>query len=97
MGHLSTGDRMSRANEPAYPVVFHNTGDLNDSAPNGEVVAPGCSLQLPGLTKREHFAAMAMQGILSTNYESYPLAATTAKQAIEYADALLAELAKERT
>ena len=50
-----------------------------------------------GLTKRELFAAMAMQGIASN-----PNAATTegpdvvAGAAVEAADALLAELAKPR-
>lgn len=45
-----------------------------------------------GLTKREYFAAMAMQGILSgaqyIDYEKF------AKVAVESADALIAELNK---
>jgi len=53
---------------------------------------------LSGLTKREHFAAMAMQGILGNAYwnehgDYRPV--DVAKCAAEYADALLAEL--ERT
>ena len=54
-------------------------------------------LAATGLTKRELFAAMAMQGIASN-----PNAATTegpdvvAGAAVEAADALLAELAKPR-
>jgi hypothetical protein len=101
---------MSRANEPAYPVVFHNTGDLNDSAPNGEVVAPGCSLQLPGLTKRERFAMAAMQGLITRGFESSKEITRTERgevvgsrffnlyqMACHHADQQLAELAKERT
>ncbi len=66
----------------------------NDNAP----AYPCMSYSAPsGLTKRELFAAMAMQGIASN-----PNAATTegpdvvAGAAVEAADALLAELAKPR-
>lgn len=50
-----------------------------------------------GLTKRELFAAMAMQGILSSwpenaNYKPRP----TAEEAIAFADALLAALNEPR-
>jgi hypothetical protein len=49
----------------------------------------------PGMTKREYFAAMAMQGILASFAEgfscSYPRVAATA---VDCADALLAALAK---
>jgi hypothetical protein len=45
-----------------------------------------------GLTKREVYAAMAMQGLLADN--STDTAATTAKRAVAFADALLKELAK---
>lgn len=49
-----------------------------------------------GLTKRELFAAMAMQGLLSdwpTNYES--AAENAAKTAVKFADALINELNEE--
>lgn len=49
----------------------------------------------PGLTKRELFAAMAMQGILSrsnTNWAMMEL--QLAEQSVRHADALIAELAK---
>jgi hypothetical protein len=46
-----------------------------------------------GLTKREYFAAMAMQGILS-QHDSRP--SYTATLAVEYADALIAALNKEK-
>lgn len=46
-----------------------------------------------GLTKREHFAAMAMQGLCSHSGD-YHLPEHMAKDAVMYADALLAELEK---
>lgn len=50
----------------------------------------------PGLTKRELLAAMAMQGMSGNNsvFEGVG-AAFVAEAAVEMADALLAELAKE--
>ena len=55
-----------------------------------------------GLTKREHFAAMAMQGILSAHREGNIWPSATglcpfqqiAESAIKHTDALLAELDK---
>ena len=55
-----------------------------------------------GLTKREHFAAMAMQGLMAN--PAYPemvasgvkLDATFTAEAVAFADALIAELNKER-
>jgi hypothetical protein len=54
-----------------------------------------------GLTKREYFAAMAMQGLLSLPFEGMAFeqsehGAATARKALKHADALLAELEKER-
>ena len=46
-----------------------------------------------GLTKREYFAAMAMQAILTANPADTPYApANDAHWAVRYADALIAEL-----
>lgn len=47
------------------------------------------------LTKREYFAAMAMQGLLAST-EASGTFDYFAKQAIQFADALLAELEKEK-
>jgi len=46
-----------------------------------------------GLTKREYFAALAMQSVLSTHGEDYP--EIIAVRALRYADALINELNKE--
>lgn len=59
----------------------------------------------PGLTKREYFAAMAMQGFLGGNQrlgDMFPykprgtFAEAIAVAALSYADALLNELNKEK-
>ena len=49
--------------------------------------------QLHGLTKREYFAAMAMQAIIACDNSEFSHIA--AQRAVDYANALLAEL--ERT
>jgi hypothetical protein len=69
------------AEQPAFPQEL--------PAGNGNTVS------LHGLTKRELFAAMAMQGILASETAEDPFTALhTAKRSTALADALLAELAK---
>lgn len=46
-----------------------------------------------GLSKREYFAAIAMQGLVSGGYSQRP---ESAKLAVDYADALIIELNKEK-
>ena len=71
-------------NDPAFPIPHF-------ARPDGHV-----DYGFSGLTKRELFAAIAMQGILANpdcnakTYEAY------AVDGVRYADALLAELAKPR-
>jgi len=75
------GKEMKNANQPAMPL------------PLGSETSSGQD----GLTKREHFAAMAMQGLChaTTNNGTWAHhASTMAHTAIEYADALLSELDK---
>ena len=53
------------------------------------------SFYVSGLTKREHFAAMAMQGILAKHGNKLDnLGLTVAAYAVDCADALLLELEK---
>ncbi len=50
-----------------------------------------------GLTKREYFAGLAMQGWIACQSESFRGEANSvASKAVEYADALLAELEKTK-
>lgn len=48
--------------------------------------------QTKGLTKREHFAALAMQGILARGDHG-----NVVRNSLEYADALIAQLNKEQS
>ncbi|MBB4063644.1 hypothetical protein [Gellertiella hungarica] len=49
-----------------------------------------------GMTKREYFAGLAMQGLLGSNGNdgTYMRANEIVREAVWYADALIAELAK---
>lgn len=87
---------MTKADEPAFPhdrvYIASNGGKYNEVVPNG------------GLTKREYFAAMAMQGIIS-NRELYrgfakldtsrEIGQIVASASIEYANALIEELERK--
>ena len=70
-----------KANEPAFPEARFE----NDPAGIGQGI-----LHYPGLTKREYFAAMAMQGLLQA--DEYEDELFLALSAIEIADAILARL-----
>lgn len=70
---------MDKANEPAMPSTIG--ADRYDVE----------TLYNTGLTKREHFAGLAMQGLLS-NSRTIGSPKTLAELAYKNADALLAEL-----
>ena len=74
---------MKNSEQPAYPT------------PDCEV--SGTALQYLGLTKREYFAAMAMQGYLAS-YGPYDQvnSKAAAEKSVECADALLTELEKPK-
>lgn len=87
---------MKNADKPISPIV-DKYGVVSDK----NAISTGT---LSGLTKREHFAAMAMQGILSNAEilgqiaeitESHNLLSTLARMSTDHADALLAELEKQ--
>jgi hypothetical protein len=77
---------MSKANEPAFPVTVT------------ELWSAGTAGNTPdGLTKREYFAVMAMQGMLASLNgfdRSESFCAYVAEGAVAQADALIAELEK---
>ena len=78
---------MSLSGEPAYPVqaYYRDNGALLDGPQ-------------PGLTKRELFAAMAMQGFCAIPKINCTISPEiVARDAARLADALLAELVKEPT
>ena len=85
---MNLSDRVKRlGNEPAAPCEVY-------IGSNGmcELQMSGSTIMAFGLTKRELFAAMAMQGQLSGQYPEGPK--DTANDAVCYADALLLELSK---
>lgn len=73
-------------NESAFPIVQEVQKEYTD----------GTSMDVTdyGLTKREWFAGMAMQGFCS-NHQVAETAVELAKWAAGFADALIAELNKE--
>jgi len=68
---------MNNGNLPAMPFTGHTESSVFGQIPSG-------------LTKREHFAAMAMQGLLSS--ETRAPVFDFAERSVQMADALLAVL-----
>ncbi len=73
--------------------MINENGDLPAASLHPATNPHGASA---GLTKREHFAALAMQGLLANSYgDSWnreQKITQVAKQAIEYTDELLKQL-----
>lgn len=91
---------MNKANESAFPckeefIVGPDQRIINEHG--GVSYYPGQTYlrEHPGLTKRELFAAMAMQGMLTTLVWSESGDQRVAQDAVKLADALLKELEKE--
>ena len=79
---------MTDPNDLAYPKVVSSPARDRNHGPYTDTHSTG------GLTKREHFAAMAMQGMLADHTcDAEPDA--FAEVAVNYADALIAKLNKE--
>lgn len=81
---------MTQADEPAFP---HGRKVLERRGGGTVTTVP----KYGGLTKREYFAALAMQGLVTMGWGVDSLLPERAEFAVANADALLAELAKERT
>lgn len=75
-------------NHPSNPTENGLIYDHSGSCINKENV---------GLTKREHFAAIAMQGLLSNNsvYQGYSTPQQQAELSLAHADALIEALNKD--
>ena len=75
-------NNITNGNEPAFSksAFYYPDGGLD--SPNA------------GLTKREYFAAMALQGMLAKYGSDYQV--NNAKEAIYWADALIEELNKTK-
>jgi hypothetical protein len=72
-----------------------NNGDMpiNATSPNKHQ-PEWAAARVGGLTKREYFAGLAMQGMLSSSDYATSTWNTVAIEAVEVADALLKELEK---
>ena len=78
-------------NDSAFPITESTNAHGNMTAINDScayIVSSG------GLTIRAHFAALAMQGMLSYNDSPIGRGSLFARNAVEYADALITELNK---
>lgn len=94
---------MSNANAPAFPLsnadFAHAMGmaasvRIGDSAERERTYIEARAQAVKGLTKREHFAAMALSGLCANPGHQDRRADYQASDAVDYADALLAQLAK---
>lgn len=77
---------MTNANDPSSPIqpIFDRYGDISNER-----------FPFVGLTKREYFAAMAMQGILASRND-YATPEDVAKYSVSMADALIERLNKDQ-
>jgi len=91
---------MSESNKSVFPIPSWTEKGIDDYGPFN-VTHPA----KPGLTLREYFAAMAMQGELAsqmmseyaTHTYSEKSASDLARVSVVFADALIAELKKEKS
>lgn len=83
--------------EPAHAGRLAKIRGGSDAFPTLQSNLPGIGLRQSGMTLREHFAALAMQGLISNVTALGNLSLDgIAETAVELADALLIELAKGR-
>lgn len=62
-----------------------------------DAFTPGRPFEWPPMSIREHFAGLAMQGLLAADTAFHHPSDRLAIFAVEAADVLIAELSKERT
>jgi hypothetical protein len=89
---------MKNGKQPIIPTMYTLFGDgPDDYMPLKDGQKTGWEVKFGGLTKREHFAGLAMQGLLSI-YDGITIVPNVdnvkymAKLAVEAADILLQEL-----
>ena len=95
---------MNNGKQPISPTMYTKFGDGEDDyKPLKDGQKTGWEVKFGGLTKREYFAGLAMQGMLSNSGTSIYLKGNidllvpelVSKFAIEYADELLKQLENE--
>lgn len=87
---------MSRADEPAFPIISSFNGDASWVNGIGEKVHSIHST--PGISKREYFAGLALQGLCSQITRTCPSddGLFVIRESVYLADALLIELEKKK-
>ena len=73
----------TEANETAYPIIGSNVNDIRE-----------VEVKESGLTKREYFAALAMQGYCAHRYTPHQNEKGVAEYSVKLADALIEALNK---
>ncbi|WP_407498834.1 hypothetical protein [Elizabethkingia anophelis] len=80
---------MENADKPISPII----AEIRNEKQFTEFNIPHSQIHLPGLSKREYFAGLAMQGILaSDNSGAWLKPQDVAGKSIQYADELLKQL-----
>ncbi len=82
---------MKNADKPIHPYVMQQVG-LEEYRPHKEGDPKEYTIRTQGLSKREYFSALAMQGILTGRFTALPI--DVASWSIAYADELLKQLEK---
>jgi hypothetical protein len=57
---------MKTDKRPVFPTTFTNDSDRNATAPDGQLVPPGDTASMAGITVRQLYAGLAMQGYLAS-------------------------------
>lgn len=89
---------MLNPNDPAFPfegcTSLIDRELLNQVGPENAAKIATISKRYDGLTKREYFAAIAMQGMIAGSQGLHITVEQFASQSLKLADALIAELNK---
>lgn len=85
---------MENSKQPISPTTYTRCGEgNNDFKPLKDGEKTGYEIKFGGLTKREYFAGLAMQGLIANQRYPYSSARLT-EMSVEMADALLNALSK---
>ncbi len=85
---------MKNADQPITPCIMQKTGNDTYRLSKGEDDAKEWRVPMSGLTKREYFAAKAMQGMCSVPNTGLSLDGLV-KKSIELANEILTQLEKQ--
>ena len=77
--------------EPAFPVNFANDTEWDMEDPFGRVIPENSNSQYTGITKRDYFAAKAMQGMMTGENNPEIVIPYIAKWSYQMADAMIKE------